>query len=211
MTDTTKLCVRCQDTVALSGDYCEDCNGHNMERRKWMERDSTIPKALQAIPFASLDQAGNEAAFAAAEHWAQGELGGLVLTGPVGVGKTTLAAAAAWARRFPAQWASIPAVIAKSFGDDEARRQAAVALTDGRSIVLDDIDKVKAGDWVAAQLFTAIDSRISEGAPLLVTMNLNVGELAQAIGGRFGEAIASRLAGYCEIHEMVGQDRRLSA
>jgi DNA replication protein DnaC len=173
---------------------------------------SLIPLDLQGVDFADLEIGGNLAPHSSAEKWGAGEVRGLVLHGPVGVGKTTLAAAAAWKlleRRY-VRWSSVPAVIADSFGDDKAKHRAARTLTGSGALVLDDIDKVKAGDWVASQLFAAIDGRVTHGAPLIVTTNLRVSQLAAKLGDQFGDAIASRLAGYCEIHEVQGRDRRLS-
>jgi DNA replication protein DnaC len=134
-----------------------------------------------------------------------------VLTGDNGVGKSTLAAAAVNRRLQNAGvlWVSVASLVAQSFGDDQAKAKVAAALTGRSAIVLDDIDKVKAGEWVSSQLFAAIDNRVSRGAGLIVTTNLPVNRLAAKFEGEFATAIGSRLAGYCAIHTMVGPDRRL--
>lgn len=205
------LCDPCGNKIeeAEEADRTAD---HWARRRTALERRSAIPAALQGIEFGTLDQAGNEPVFASAARWATGDMHGLVLHGPVGAGKTTIAASAAWQRLDLGRlrWVSVPALVARSFGDGQAREQAAAELTGTEALVLDDIDKVKPGEWVASQLFTAIDGRIAAGAALLVTSNLRVSDLAASLPDRFGDAIASRLAGHCEIHPVTGHDRRLA-
>lgn len=177
---------------------------------------SGLPADLAGTTFDSLDRGGDTRPVTAARQWADGSLRGLFLCGPIGVGKTTLAAAATNQRLRDrgVRWALVPSLVAQSFGDQRAKEQAAAVLTGTGALVLDDLDKVKAGEWVAAQLFAAIDSRITAGAPLLVTTNKNVGEIAEKFGGEFGDAIASRLVGYCGADgmlEMRGPDRRLGS
>lgn len=73
-------------------------------------------------------------------------------------------------------------------------------------LVLDDIDKVAPSDFTLDLLFEAIDERVNSGTALLVTTNLHYPDLED----RFGEPIASRLAGYCKAHRLDGPDRRRS-
>jgi DNA replication protein DnaC len=47
------------------------------------------------------------------------------------------------------------------------------------------------------------------GAPLFVTTNLALSELAARFPQPYDEAIASRLAGYCRVLRVEGSDRRL--
>jgi DNA replication protein DnaC len=74
------------------------------------------------------------------------------------------------------------------------------------ALVLDDIDKAKPTDFARDILFELIDERINNRASLLITTNMNSGEFAEA----YGEAIASRVAGYCEAKRIDGDDRRQS-
>lgn len=149
----------------------------------------------------------------AVQTWAYGPGSGLLLTGAVGRGKTWLAAAAANERLAlgPVRWFSTPALFAQlglSFGDD--RREAALeALAGSTALVLDDIDKARPSEYAAEQLFLAIDSRLTSGASLLVTTNLGLDALAAKFPEPFGDAIVSRLAGYCEAFALQGHDRRL--
>lgn len=152
---------------------------------------------------------------ALARRWARGETNGAVLGGPVGVGKTRLAAAATnlmLARR-RVRWFSGPRLLAclGSGGFDSPPRVAALAaLTGTEALVLDDIDKVRATEYAAEIVFLAIDVRCDGAAPLLVTTNLAPGELAERWPQPYGEAIASRLSLLPGAH-VDGVDRRRRA
>jgi DNA replication protein DnaC len=179
-----------------------------------LDTRSSIPQALRR-DLSSLEVTPRNAqALDAARAWSLGELPGLLLTGPVGTGKTSIAAAAAWERnlRYGVVWTSVPVMLAKALAafDDEDRAEAMRAITGVGSLVLDDLDKVKPSEWAATQLFAAIDSRYAQGAPLLVTTNLTLDQLADKLGVDFGDAIASRLAEYCRTVVIDGPDRRLA-
>jgi IstB-like ATP binding protein len=174
-------------------------------------RRSGIPKMLCGLGWEDVADNGLDV-LGAAQAWGIGDLLGLLLTGAVGRGKTWLAAAAANARLElgPVCWFSTPALLAQlglSFGDD--RREALEALAGSTALVLDDIDKARPSEYAAERLFLAIDSRLTSGAPLLVTTNLGLDALAARFPDPVGDAIVSRLAGYCEAFVLQGHDRRL--
>lgn len=182
-------------------------------RRAARIKASGIPAQLLAVTFDDIDLRGRELALAAARRWATGDLAGLTLTGPVGRGKTRLAAAAAngmLARR-SVRWWSTPVLFARlghGFGHDE-RDGAIDALVGGHALVLDDLDKARPTEYGAEQIFSAIDSRIAEGEPLLVTTNLSSEQLAAKFPDPYGEAITSRLVGHTEGYVLDhGPDRR---
>jgi DNA replication protein DnaC len=136
---------------------------------------------------------------------------GLCATGPVGVGKTHLAAAVCGdllMRREAIRWVSVPELFAQlrtSFGDDAHKAASEVVIGRG-GIVLDDLDRGSASDFGCEVLYTVINGRIEAGAPLIVTTNMLPEQLAE----RLGDAIVSRLVGYCRVVEMAGVDRRLA-
>jgi DNA replication protein DnaC len=90
---------------------------------------------------------------------------------------------------------------------DEGRAEAVRVLTGAGAVVLDDLDKCRPTDYGREQLFAAVDAREQAEAPLLVTTNLTPSE----IGEQFGDALMSRLAGYCRVVEVGGDDQRLAA
>jgi DNA replication protein DnaC len=72
-------------------------------------------------------------------------------------------------------------------------------LTGTSALVLDDLDKTRPTEYGAEQIFLAVDGAVTSGRALLVTTNLGLGQLAGKWPQPFGEAIASRLAGYCKV------------
>lgn len=179
------------------------------ERRgRWQLRleASGLPAALRGIGFSGFIQ---PEIVEAAKRWAL-DGGGLCLVGNFGVGKTRLAAAAAWHRLQDraVRWVSVARLMSQlraSFGDED-RAKAVQTVIGAGAIVLDDLDKANPTEYGREILFSAIDNRIQAQAPLLVTTNLP----PSAMGERLGDAIKSRLAGYCEVVEMVGPDRRVA-
>jgi DNA replication protein DnaC len=168
---------------------------------------SELPSPLQGL---RIEDAVKGPASEAAGFWATGKIPGLCLTGPVGVGKTWLAAAAAWERlqTYSVRWVSTARLMAqlRSGFNSEAKAKADTIIAGTGAIVLDDLDKVKPSEYAREVLFAAIDGRVEEGSPLLVTTNKSMGEL----GNQLGDPIMSRLAGHCRVVKMVGDDRRVA-
>jgi IstB-like ATP binding protein len=184
---------------------------HNAQRVDRRRKSSRVPSELQGL---ALPDDGSRAS-KAVRAWATGsaERKGLNLTGPVGVGKTHAAAAAAWerARLGPIRWLSVPVLFAqlgRGFSD-EGRHAALDVLVGDEALVLDDLDKTRPSEYAAEQLFCAIDSRVTAGAALLCTTNLALSELAERFPEPYGEALVSRLAGYAKTFVLEGADRRL--
>lgn len=207
---------------------CDACiaTGDAEDERQRVERDqvererrirarrvaSGVPSSLQGLTWSDVQDAP-AGPLRGAQAWARGEAAGLLLTGPVGVGKTWLAAAAAWHRLdcAPVGWISVPALLARlslNFAD-KTRDDALSTIAGTRALVLDDIDKARRTEYAAEHLFCAIDNRITAGAQLLVTTNLTLSALAERFPEPFGEAIVSRLAQHCAAFALEGTDRRL--
>lgn len=184
-----------------------------VERQATRLRASGLPRALLTVDLDALDPSGTVEAINAARYWAA-RGGGLLLTGPIGVGKTTTAAGATRIvlNKRSAKWTSAPLLMARlgsGFGD--ANRDLALALMTGTCpLVLDDLDKTRPTEYGAEQVFLMVDGAVSNDRALLVTTNLSLGELAAKWPAPYGEAIASRLTGYCKVVELSGEDRRLA-
>lgn len=201
---------------------CDACWADNHDReervaefeRRRIHRiriNETLPRELRDVRSKN-SQAPAEAKAAALEWIRDG--GGLFLGGPVGTGKTYLAAAAVRVAlgNHDVRWASVPSMLTAAlaaFGDDD-RRTAMSSITGTGAVVLDDLDKMKPSEWAAAQIFAAIDNRVNAGTRLLITSNKSPGELQKFIGGDLGNSIASRIVGYCRVVHIPGRDLRVA-
>lgn len=201
------LCDACAQIVDHEDSQARKHERQLMHRR----RMQMLPKSLHTATFKA-SPAGAEAIDAAKLWVAEG--GTLTLTGSVGTGKTCLAAVAAshlmWER--DVIWQSVPSMLSNAIAapSEDDRKTALRAILGSGALVLDDLDKIKPAEWASSQVFAAIDNRVSNGAPLLVTLNKSIGELAAFIGGDFGPAIASRLAEQ-HVVQLTGNDQRLIA
>lgn len=218
-----------RESLIRMGAECDQCRAKKRDEQNSKTRldavekfrrragESDIPKTLRNVRFEGLDSdPGNRDAIAAARSWgARGRMG-LVLTGDVGVGKTTIAAAASWMQLVHGKlrWTSMPRVFALlgNGKDGSAQRTAADLQMGSGALVLDDLDKARPSAYGASVVFGLIDHRMTEGEPLLITMNLTYGQLAEHFPEPYGDAIASRLVGYCgEAITVRGRDRRTPA
>jgi DNA replication protein DnaC len=207
-------CQPCLDQMEEAEEARASDEQRQARERLAHERAQTLPRALQSVDLDRLDRAGCGEAIDAARRWAICGDRGLLLVGPFGVGKTTIAAGAMLVRFAcggSGVWASAPLLLARlGSGLGTPQREAALTvLTGTRPLVLDDLDKTRPTEYGAEQIFLAIDGAVTEERALLVTTNLRVSELAAKWPAPFGEAIASRLAGYCDVVVLSGGDRRL--
>lgn len=210
--------ARCSECQAI-----EDAQQERAERAAARAELIALRRSAARIPqkwlgqtFAQLDDAPERRrALELAAQWGSGARQGLVLWGPVGRGKTAIAAAAVNARigRGAVRWlpvAELLTALRMPFDSPEyARAVRKLEATGSAALVLDDLDKLKPTEHAVQPLYVAVNAWIEAELPLLVTLNRDLDELEEWMPDTFGEAIASRLAGYCAITEVGGIDRRL--
>jgi DNA replication protein DnaC len=182
---------------------------------------SGLPPKWRDLSWDDLDSSESNArkeAVKAAAAWAAATAYsplGVLLAGPVGIGKTRIAATAAATRLANGgalRWMPVTNLMMKlsyDFGHPDREKALAWLESGEGALVLDDLDKVKPSDWQLAPLFTAINRWVDHEQPLLVTCNKTLAELERDFGERYGAPIASRLAEHCEVFEIKGRDRRV--
>lgn len=137
----------------------------------------------------------------------------LLLTGPVGTGKTYAAYAAlrlVGESYCPIEW--IGATTATLLGDlrPSAKRDSEATMNAylrTALLFLDDLGAAKSSEWVEEVIYRIVDHRYMNCLPTIFATNVPPGELAE----RLGDRTASRLAGMCQIVAIKGADRRRAA
>lgn len=223
-----QLAIRQRDAGALMCEPCGEARERAEEKAEVEEQQTLVvekrrrlarlPAKWEGQTFDALDvDAPRARSIELARGWAAGSIRGLVLWGAVGRGKTAIAAAAANARldRAGLRWLAVSDLLLDlrmPFDSPEYLR-AMRQLDESRgraALVLDDLDKLKPTEHAVQPLYVAVNGWVEAELPLLVTLNRDLDALADWMPETFGEAIASRLAGYCKVREVGGRDRRLS-
>ncbi len=185
----------------------------NARTRAERVRASGVPEHLWAFRFEDVELKPElEAACRLARRWGTGEVNGALLVGPVGVGKSRLAVAAAneMLMRRRVRFFSAPMILARLGSGDfgsAVREDVLTALTGTLPLIIDDLDKARPSPYAAEVMFLAVDTRADGAAPLMVTTNKRLSELAEQWPDPYGAAIASRLS-LLEGARADGADRR---
>jgi DNA replication protein DnaC len=144
---------------------------------------------------------------------------GLLFTGPVGTGKTHLAAAAAnkimTKMMLPVIFSTAATILGRikeTYSDrsESDEWQIIEALTRVPLLVIDDIGKEhmkkdRSGfGWAQEKIFDVINRRYEDYMPIIVTTNLSVGELEE----RIDPAVVSRIFEMCSGVKCEGPDQR---
>lgn len=140
---------------------------------------------------------------------------GIYMHGAIGCGKTHAAWALAqqWEEnggRHPLFWnvSELIRSIKKDFDKHpyDREKEEEYIMEHRGLLFLDDLGAERATDFVADTLYLIVNRRYEERLPVIVTSNMDIGELSDRVGDR----IASRIAGMCDVVEMKGEDRRLA-
>lgn len=138
---------------------------------------------------------------------------GLIIYGTPGNGKSHLSAAIAnslLAREYAVIFANVPELLNRiraTFGGNARETSADImsTLQAADLLILDDAGAEKWSDWVESTLYSIINSRYMNRAPVILTSNLELTELADAIGGRTFD----RLLECCTIVENLASSYRV--
>jgi hypothetical protein len=144
---------------------------------------------------------------------------GLMLCGPVGTGKTTLAASivkdwlASGVKRTAQLWPTTDLMAAlRSEAMSDTGDGIRYGCTSCGLLVLDDLGKERITDFSMEALFGIIDTRYQAKLPIIVTTQFRGRDLAARLsrGGDAdtADAIISRLAEICDQVNLTGHDRR---
>lgn len=180
--------------------------------------DLAVPPRFQDRTFDGYTPPNADArkALDAAQRIAARRIGSLVLSGPAGVGKTHLAAAAMNTR--VGLWCNVPELLGllksqmgmtrRDFFESTWTPATDIAeqLADFPGlVVLDDLGREKVSDWTGEIVYVLINTRYEHNRPTIVTTNLTGAELAAS---QYWPAI-SRLAEDGELVRIAAPDHRL--
>lgn len=208
------------------------CGCRAERRRVELFNRARVPAHYADRPIGTFSPSGHESqgrAFQAARTLIEEfpETRGLVLSGPVGVGKTHLAAGIV--RELTLE-AGVPCAFVDFLAllhDLKAtyeRREGTAALMESLAevdvLVIDDLGKGRGNDWELEVLDELVGRRYNAGSTLIATTNYRdqvagesharEGFSSESLAQRVGDRIYSRLCGMCDLIEVEGADYRLS-
>ena len=186
-----------------------------------ISKNSGIPKRFRAKTFENYEERSeNSIAYKKAKNFAENFPDvdkGLLLVGPVGTGKTHLAAAISnklISRLYSVYFGNttdIMSFIKSTYSKDaEVTELEAVKLMTEKVdlLVIDDLGKENETTNTIAVLYQIINRLYENEKPVIITTNYNSIDLAKKLGER-GQAIVSRITGMCEPVVLAGEDWRL--
>lgn len=134
---------------------------------------------------------------------------GVLFHGETGAGKTR----AAWllAHKLHTEGRSVRACSAHSFGLQIANSfqnggmvEFVNSFLDADVVFIDDLDKVKMTSRVQSELFGIADACMTNGKPMIVTLNATSGELAGMLDSHIGSPLIRRLVEVCHVVKSDG-------
>ncbi len=192
------------------------------ERQRVLLERSGLPRRYWRCTFeATVETPENQQALARVREFARSFSGkgvGLFITGPVGTGKTHLAAcvvnelARRGIRTIFGNVLDLLGRLRRSYSEEAQEEEWRIMqeLTGVPLLVVDDLGKEKVSEWVEQTLYRIVDMRYRDERTLLVTSNFTLSELEKRYP-EVGPALVSRLAEMCEGVRLAGRDWRREA
>lgn len=178
------------------------------------QEETKVPKAYKKMTFDTLESSGNCQAITYAKELALGNTEkGMFLFGSPGNGKTHIAISTLqeWVKERQGLFYTMPVLAGewRCFAKDDSK----ISELNGKIeavdlLVIDDVGAEKWSEWIGQCMFNLLNTRYINGKRTIITSNLSLDELETHMQEQ-GARITSRIAGMCEIFEIVGKDRRL--
>lgn len=185
-----------------------------------MIENSGLPRRFRSKTFKNYERGENLIAYKKARSFAENfpeVKKGLLLVGPVGTGKTHLAAAISnqlisklYSIYF-GNTTSIMSFIKSTYSKDaEMTESEAIELMTEKVdlLVIDDLGKENETENTLSVLYQIINKLYENEKLVVITTNFNSSDLARKLGER-GPAMVSRITGMCEPVVLSGEDWRL--
>ena len=175
------------------------------EKLMLMAREGT-PTRFQDADFFMMDKKLQKAA----EKIIDGEKKGLYLFGGCGCGKTYSVWAMYQMFRFNEMDIKVESMVdilyklKKDFNSSDPKYYDFIRNYKG-VLVIDDLGSEKITDWAMEMFYSIINKRYEENRTTIITSNLSIEEISK----KYGDRLASRIVGMCDIIKIEGEDKRL--
>lgn len=185
-----------------------------------MIENSGLPKRFRRKTFHNYSSKENLIAYEKAKEFADNfpeVKKGLLLVGPVGTGKTHLAAAISnklISKLYSVYFGnttSIMSFIKSTYSKDAkiTESEAIELITEKVDLlIIDDLGKENETENTLSVLYQIINKLYEDEKVVVITTNFNSSDLTRKLGER-GKAIVSRITGMCEPVVLIGEDWRL--